>query len=78
MSGRAEIEYEPDSNIYIEEFKLQSTDTEEITNVGKGSIIPVNIDQKFQEQVKKRKNNCEEVETNYPCDVFLQRHVLLM
>ena len=44
MSGKTEIVYEPDTDIDIEEFKLEPPDTDGDTIAGREDIDPLNID----------------------------------
>ena len=57
MSGKTEIVYEPDTDIDIEEFKLEPPDTDGDTIAGREDIDPLNTDQESQGRdiVKKRK-----------------------
>ena len=71
MSGKTEIVYEPDTDIDIEEFKLEPTDTDEDAIAGKEDIDPLNIDQesmRTNETVKKRKITKVDNKDVYACD----------
>ena len=48
MSGKMEIVYEPDTDIDIEEFKLEATDTDQDVIAGGEDIDPLNTDQESQ------------------------------
>ena len=58
MSGKTEIVYEPDTDIDIEEFKLEPTDTDEDAIAGGEDIDPLNTNLESQgtgDKAKKRK-----------------------
>ena len=70
MSGKTEIVYKPDTEIDIEEFKLEPTDTDEDAISGGEDIDPLHKDQESQgnsDKVNKRKRaGSKDV---YSCDL---------
>ena len=69
MSRKTEIAYEPDTDMDIEEFKMEPPDTEEDAFAGREDIDPLNTAQESiqtSESVKKRNRvNNKDV---YSCD----------
>ena len=80
ISGKTEIVYEPDTDIDIEEYKLEPPDTDEDAIFGGEDIDPLITDQKSQETkviVKKRKRvDSKNVYSCGQCEYEGTRHAL--